>query len=138
MRRVFCISFLFLVVLLVTSGCTQPSSAPTTVTTIQPTPVAPLTVTATPDTTKHLTFDISNTEKTVNITYTGGPDSADVQALNIRIYNKDLTTFERTVIQPVAGDSYVFTYVGLANSKNVNIVGTFKGDYKQTVLMYYF
>lgn len=138
MRRAFC-TCLFIVLLLVfASGCTQPAPQTAPVTTATPVPATPLPVVTTAVAEKSLTFDVSKTEKTVNITYTGGPDAADVLALDILINNQDGSKIKQTFLEPAVGTPFVFTYMGLANPTVVNIIGTFKGGYQQTVLMYYF
>ena len=138
MRRVFCLCLFIVLLLVVTSGCLQPSAPTSTVTVAEQTPVTPLPVVATTVSPKNLTFDVSKTEKTVNITYTGGPDAADLLALDIQINNQDSSKIKQTFIEPAVGTPFVFTYMGLANPVTVNIIGTFKGGYQQTVLMYYF
>ena len=138
MRRSSCLCLLIILLLaVISSGCTQPSKTSTVETAIQ-TPVTTLPVVATTDMPKNLTFIVSKTEKTVNVTYTGGPDAADVMALKIRIDNQDSSDIEQTFLEPVAGTPYIFTYLGLANPVTVNIIGTFRGGYQQTVLLYYF
>jgi hypothetical protein len=136
MRRLFWIS-LSVILLVIISGCSQPAKTPGEVT-LNPTPAPlPLSVSTT-DEHKQLNFTVSSSAKAVNVTYNGGPDAADLLALKIRINNQDTTTIERTLLNPAPGESYVFTYIGLANPVTVNIIGTFKGAYQQTVLMYYF
>ena len=139
MRRSYCLCLcLFIILLLViSSGCIQPTTTPP-VTTVVQTAVTPVPVVATTDTEKQLTFIVTKTEKTVNVTYTGGPDAADLLALKVRIDNQDSSVIEQTFPQPAVGTPFVFTYMGLANPTTVNIIGTFKGGYQQTVLMYYF
>ncbi len=138
MRRAFCTSLLLVLLLVFASGCTQSAASGTPQTTALPAPVTPLPVTTTSIAEKSLTFDVSKTEKTVNITYTGGPDAAGLVALKVRIDNQDLDDFERTVLTPVPGESIVFTYQGLATPITANIIGTWENGYQQTVLMYYF
>jgi hypothetical protein len=74
------------------------------------------------------------TRTQVNITYNGGPDAADLQSIAILISNYDNTQVPRTIMNPVVGATYSFTYRGVANAKWVNIVGTFQDGYQQTVL----
>lgn len=138
MRRVFWLSLLVILLLVFSSGCTQPAQETTPVpTAVQPvvTPILGVTTTVAE---KSLTFDVAKTQKTVNITYTGGPDAAGLVALKVRIDNQDLDDFERTVLTPVPGESIVFTYQGLATPITANIIGTWDNGYQQTVLMYYF
>ena len=136
MRRVLCL--ILVLVLVATSGCTQPATTPSTVSTVEQSPVTPIPVAATTVTVKNLTFDVSKTEKTVNVTYTGGPDAADVLALDIQIDNQDGTRIKQIFPEPAVGTPFIFTYMGLANPVTVNIIGTFRGGYQQTVLLYYF
>jgi hypothetical protein len=138
MRRVFCLCLFIILLLVITSGCLQPAPKTTPATTTEPPTVTPLPVVTPADMPKNLTFDVSKTEKTVNVTYLGGPDSADLVALKIRIDNQDLDDFDRIVPTPVAGEQYIFTYMGLATPVTANIIGTWKDGYQQTVLMYYF
>lgn len=138
MRRVFCLSLFIVLVLVAFSGCTQPEQVTPAVVTPEQNPVTPLPVTTTADTTKHLTFQVSKTEKVVNVTYTGGPDAADLLALDVLITNQDGSQIKQTFVEPAVDTPLLFTYMGLANPTVVNIVGTFKGGYQQTVLMYYF
>ena len=138
MRRVFWLCLLVILLFVFSSGCTQPAPAVTPETTTSPLPATPLTAVTTAVTEKSLTFDVSKTEKTVNITYTGGPDAAGLVALKVRIDNQDLDDFERTVLTPVPGESILFTYQGLASPITANIVGTWDNGYQQTVLLYYF
>jgi len=138
MRRVFCLCLFIVLLLVFTSGCTQSPLSTLPVTTLQQPPVTPLPVVTTTVTTKSLTFNVSKTEKTVNITYTGGPDAADVLALDVQINNQDGSKIKQTFVEPAVGTPFVFTYMGLANPVTANVIGTFKGGYQQTVLMYYF
>jgi len=138
MRRLSCLClFIILFLAVMSSGCVQPSKTSAVETAIQ-TPVTTPPVVATTDMPKSLTFVVSKTEKTVNVTYTGGPDAADLLALKIRIDNQDTSVIERTVPEPAPGNPILFYYMGLADPVVVNIIGTFKGGYQQTVLMYYF
>lgn len=138
MRRAFCTSLLLVLLLVFASGCTQPAPLTTPATTPMPPPATPVPVTTTAIAEKSLTFDVSKTQKTVNITYTGGPDAGGLVALKVRIDNQDLDDFERTVLTPSPGESIVFTYQGLATPITANIIGTWENGYQQTVLMYYF
>lgn len=139
MRRVFCIFFVLVLVLASASGCLQPTVPKTT-----PVPaVEPISVTTTipPAATtvaeKNLIFNVTKSEKAVTITLVGG-DTSDLLALDVIINNQDGTKFKQTIMEPVVGFPYVFSYLGYATPVVVNIVGTFKGGYQQTVLMYYF
>jgi hypothetical protein len=138
MRRVFFLCLFIVMLLVIASGCTQPAPAIPAATTPEQIPVTPLPVTTTPDTTKQLTFEVSKTEKTVNVTYTGGPDAADLLALDVLITNQDGSQIKQTFVEPAVNTPLLFTYMGLADPTVVNIVGTFGGGYQQTVLMYYF
>lgn len=138
MRRVFWFSLLIILLLVFSSGCTQPAPQTTPVTTTVQPAVTPISGVTTTVAQKSLTFDVSKTEKTVNITYMGGPDAADVLALDVQINNQDFSKIKQTFIEPAVGTPFVFTYMGLANPTTVNIIGTFRGGYQQTVLMYYF
>ena len=138
MRRVFFSCLLIVLLLVFTSGCTQPAPQVTPVTTATPAQVTPLPAATTAVVEKSLTFTVSKTEKAVNITYTGGPDAGGLVALKVRIDNQDLDDFERTVLTPSPGESIIFTYQGLATPVTANIIGTWENGYQQTVLMYYF
>ncbi|MDD5143909.1 hypothetical protein [Methanoregula sp.] len=138
MRRAFCSCFFLVLLLVFASGCTQPAPQTSSATTPIPPPATPVPVTTTGIAEKSLTFDVSKTQKTVNITYTGGPDAEGLVALKVRIDNQDIDDFERTVLTPVPGESIIFTYQGLANPVTANIIGTWKDGYQQTVLIYYF
>lgn len=139
MRRVFCISLLLILLLISASGCLQPVALKTTpVPTFEQIPVTtPTPVVATTIAEKHLIFNVTKSEKAVTITLDGG-DTSDLLALDVLINNQDGSKIKQTLIEPVIGFPYVFTYMGLANPTVVNIIGTFKGGYQQTVLMYYF
>ncbi|MFA6332699.1 MAG: hypothetical protein WCX22_07105 [Methanoregula sp.] len=127
---------LFIVVLVITCGCTQPAPPPV-VTTLPPTQeTLPPTVTTT-DTEKSLNFTVTSSTTMVNVTYNGGPDAADLQSLYIRVDNRAGSYNERTIVDPAPGSSYSFVYRGVSDASRINIVGTFSGGYQQTVLMYY-
>jgi len=139
MRCVYWIALAAFVLVLV-SGCLQPANTvvptPTPQFVVIPSTVAPVVATTIPE--KHLIFDVTKSEKAVTITLKESPDTADLVALDILINNQDGSKIKQTLVEPVVGFPYVFTYMGLANPTVVNIVGTFKGGYQQTVLMYYF
>ena len=139
MRRLSCLClFIILLLAVMSSGCVQPVPQTSPETTVSPAPVTTLPAVTTAVAEKSLTFNVSKTQKTVNITYTGGPDAAGLVALKIRIDNQDLDDFERTVLTPVPGEQILFTYQGLATPVTANIIGTWDNGYQQTVLMYYF
>ncbi len=139
MRCVYWIALAAFVLVLV-SGCLQPANTvaptPTPQFVVIPSTTAPVVATTVPE--KHLAFDVTKSEKAVTITLKESPDTADLVALDILINNQDGSKIKQTIVEPVVGFPYVFTYMGLANPTVVNIVGTFKGGYQQTVLMYYF
>lgn len=137
MRRSCGLCLFIILLLVITSGCVQPAKTAPATTVVQ-TAVTPIPVVATTAMEKQLNFTVTKTEKTVNITYDGGSDAADLLALRIRIDNQDSSVIEQTFPEPDIGHPYVFNYMGLANPVTVNIIGTFKGGYQQTVLMYYF
>lgn len=138
MRRAFCTCLFIVLLLVVASGCTQPAPQTPPATTPVPPPATPVPVMTTTIAEKSLTFDVSKTPKTVNITYTGGPDAGGLVALKVRIDNQDLDDFERTVLTPSPGEEILFTYQGLATPVTANIIGTWENGYQQTVLLYYF
>lgn len=138
MRCIFYPSLLIVLLLVCASGCTQPAPQTTPVTTASQVPATPLPAVTTAVAEKSLTFEVSKTQKTVNITYTGGPDAGGLASLKIRIDNQDLDDFERTVLAPSPGEQILFTYQGLATPVTANIIGTWENGYQQTVLMYYF
>ncbi len=125
--------------LIVTCGCLQkatdsPAITPAVQSPVNPVMTVPL---ATTNVQKALNFSVIATQKTVNITYNGGPDAADLVSLDIRINNMNGQVVEREIVNPVIGYDYVFTYRGVVDAKTVNIIGNFNGGYQQTVLMYY-
>lgn len=138
MRRVYCLSLLLILLLVLATGCIQSAAPKTTpVATVVQTPATTAPVAATTVAEKHLIFNVTKSEKAVTITLDGG-DTSDLLALDVLISNQDDSKIKQTIVEPVVGYPYVFTYMGLANPTVVNIVGTFKGGYQQTVLMYYF
>jgi hypothetical protein len=133
MRCVFWAS-LFAIFLVAASGCLQPAPVNTPpaetavyATTVPSTPVV--------QSDKHVNFTVTQGKTTVNITYDGGLDAAELQSIDILITNHDGTQVTRTIMNPVAGATYTFTYRGTANAARVNIIGTFQGGYQQTVLI---
>lgn len=140
MRRVVWASFLILV-LVITCGCLQQEPAAPPPVNTAPTPAAVVTlppaITTVAAAQKELNFTVERTYSTVNVTYNGGPDAADLSAIRIRIDNINSQDVERVIPNPVPGYPYIFTYRGVADPKTVNIVGIFSNGYEQTVLMYY-
>jgi hypothetical protein len=134
MRRVhLCLVIIFIAIL--TCGCLQPAPQPAPpVTTVPDTPIP----TTAPNMPRVVNFSVTQAASYVNVTCTGGPDAADMVAMNIRISNQNTQQVQRTITYPVIGMPYVFTYLGPADATVVNIVGTFRDGYQQTVLMYYF
>ena len=124
---------LFVIILVITCGCLQPAQ-PNTPPSI-PGPITPATATPNPDVQKQVNFTVKQAGSLLNITYDGGPDAADLQSIDILITNHDGNQVTRTINNPVIGFPYVFTYQGVANAARVNIIGTFQGGYKQTVLL---
>ena len=145
MRRILamCIIFVFLVS---ATGCLQPRVSTPPVTPLPPVtsqPAASLTLpSAVPQTTvpqKNVTFSVTQTDSNVTVTYTGGTDAPSLVSFVIQISNRDGTRGDpRTIQNPVIGNSYIFTYRGLANPAVLNIMGTFSDGTQQTILMYYF
>jgi len=134
MRRVYwtCLS---VIILVIACGCLQPAAVntipPAETAVYTPVVTVPL-VTAVID--KHVNFTVTQAKTMVNITYNGGPDAADLQSIAIFIPNYDGTQVNRTIMNPVVGKTYSFTYLGVANARWVNIIGTFQDGYQQTVL----
>ena len=139
MRRVYCLSLLLILLLILSAGCLQPAAPKTTPSppVVQMPVTTTLPVVATTVAEKHLIFNVSKSEKAVTIILEGG-DTSDLLALDVLINNQDGSRIKQTLVEPVIGFPYIFTYMGLANPTVVNIIGTFKGGYQQTVLMYYF
>ncbi|MDD1687533.1 hypothetical protein [Methanoregula sp.] len=127
---------LFIIVLVITCGCSQPATPPVVTTLPQTPPTLPPAVTTT-DAEKSLNFTVTSSTTMVNVTYNGGPDAADLQYFTIRVDNRAGSYNERTIVDPVPGSTYNFVYRGVSDASRVNIVGTFKDGYQQTVLMYY-
>ncbi len=127
-------------VLVLASGCIQPANTPVPTPTPQfvVIPATTVPVVATTVAEKHLTFKVTKSDKAVTIILGEGPDTTDLVALDVLINNQDGSKIKQTLVEPVLGFPYVFTYMGLADPTVVNIIGTFKGGYQQTVLMYYF
>ena len=135
MRRLYWIC-LFVILLVISCGCLQKTNTPVT-TTVLPTMAETLPPTATTIMEKQLNFTVTSTTNSVNVTYNGGPDAADLQSLDIRVDNRAGSYNERTIVNPAIGSSYIFTYRGVSDASRVNIIGTFSNGYQQTVLMYY-
>jgi hypothetical protein len=85
-----------------------------------------------------VTFEISQTESSVTVTYTGGPDASSLSSITIRIPSRDGTQVDLRTIQNPATGSYIFTPCGLASPAVANIVGNFNDGTRQTGFMYYF
>ena len=124
---------LFAILLVAASGCLQPSPVNTPPAEIAiyttPVPITPVT----PHPVEYVNFTAIQTQTQVNITYNGGPDAANLQSIAILITNHDGTQVQRTIMNPVVGATYSFTYRGTANAARVNIIGTFQDGYQQTV-----
>jgi hypothetical protein len=127
---------LFVIILVIICGCLQPAPP-----NIPPAPAAPIPppVTATPNQNlqKQVNFTVTQSGSMLNITCDGGPDAADLVSLAVLITNHDGTQIPSTINNPVVNYTYVFPYRGVANAARVNIIGTFRNGYQQTVLMYY-
>jgi len=132
-----CLYWICPIVLLfvIASGCLQPSpvNTPPAVTLVYTT-VVPVT-SAPPHPTQQVNFTVTQGKTELNITYDGGPDAANLQSIDILITNHDGTQVMRTIVNPVVGATYTFTYRGTANAARVNIIGTFNDGYLQTVLL---
>jgi hypothetical protein len=130
-------TYLFVIILVITCGCLQPAPSNTPLST----PAAPITppvaATPNPDMQKQVNFTVMQAGSMLNITYDGGPDAGDLVSLAVRITNHDGTQNVWQINNPVANKTYTFTYHGVANAAFVNIIGTFRNGYQQTVLMYY-
>jgi hypothetical protein len=140
MRRVLGCSF-FILLVVIFSGCLQPAPAEVTVLTTVPTPAVaetmPPAVTTQPAEPKQINVTATKTPMEVIVQYNGGPDAADLTALNIRINNQNGQNVQRLITGPVVGARYVFTYQGAADANVVNVVGIFRDGSQQTVLMAY-
>jgi hypothetical protein len=140
MRRIFWCSCVILLVAL-TCGCLQPAVTPVPVTQTVTTPVAveslPPAATIAPSAQKQINVTATQTQTEVIVQYNGGPDAADLLALNIRINNQNGQNVQRIITNPQIGAQYVFTYRGNADATVVNIVGQFRDGTEQTVLMAY-
>jgi len=138
MRRVFCIAIFLILLFVMATGCLQPAAPQTTPSlTVEQVPVVTSPAVVTTVAEKHLVFNVTKSAKAVTIILEGG-DTSDLMALDVLITNQDSSKIKQTLIEPVVGFPYIFSYMGLANPTVINIVGTFKGGYQQTVLMYYF
>lgn len=138
-----CIIWSSCVILLVVlaSGCLQPVPAPVPTPAPTLTPVAEVTLppaaTNTPALQKQVNVTATKTLTEVIVTYHGGPDAADLLALNIRINNQNSQNVQRTITGPEIGARYIFTYKGESDASVVNVVGQFRDGTEQTVLMAY-
>lgn len=144
MRRISAMCIV-LILLVIATGCLQaptanPAPAPLTVTAALPAVSATLPPAVLPTTSlpKNVTFNVTRSTKSVNVTYNGGPDAVSLLSITIRITNHDGTKFDpRTIKNPVIGNMYVFTYQTMANPAVVNIVGNFSDGTQQTLLIQY-
>jgi hypothetical protein len=141
MRRIlWCLFFTLLAVLI--CGCAQPlSPSPATAATPAATLDIPVTMppaaTTTVQVQKQINLTATKKPTEVIVQYNGGPDAADLAALNIRINNQNSQNVQRTITDPAIGAQYVFTYQGAADASVVNVVGVFRDGTEQTVLMAY-
>jgi hypothetical protein len=136
MRRILWVSFLIILGVIV-CGCTQPEATPAPLPIITPLPTSPPVTPSVPAAQKQINLSVFRATSEVNVLYNGGPDAADLTALNIRIDNQDGQIVTRTINYPAIGN-YTFLYRGVANPAVVNIVGVFQDGTQQTVLMAYF
>jgi hypothetical protein len=140
MRRIFWCSCVILLVALI-CGCLQPAPAPSPVATPPATPgslvTLPPAATTAPSAQKQINVTATKTQTEVIVQYNGGPDAADLLALNIRINNQNGQNVQRLITNPQISAQYVFTYRGNADATIVNIVGQFRDGTEQTVLMAY-
>jgi hypothetical protein len=140
MRRIFWCSCVILLIA-ITCGCLQPSPAPAPAAPSTPASVSVVTLppaaTTVPSAQKQINVTATKTQTEVIVQYNGGPDAADLLALNIRINNQNSQNVQRTITNPDIGAQYVFTYRGNADATVVNIVGQFRDGTEQTVLMAY-
>jgi hypothetical protein len=140
MRRIFwCSCILFLTILI--CGCLQPAATPAPVAPATFSPVADVTLppaaTTAPSAQKQINVTATQTRTAVIVQYNGGPDAADLHALNIRINNQNSQNVQRHITNPEIGAQYVFTYRGNADASVVNVVGQFRDGTEQTVIMAY-
>jgi hypothetical protein len=75
------------------------------------------------------------TANNVVIMVEGGKDAAFLSSLNVRITNFDGTVIQRTIANPVIGESYSIAYYRTANAATINIIGTFSDGFQQTLLL---
>jgi hypothetical protein len=94
-------------------------------------------MTTAPSVQKQINVSATKTPTEVIVQYNGGPDAADLLALNIRINNQNSPNVQRLITNPTIGNNYVFTYLGSADARVVNVVGKFRDGTEQTVLMAY-
>ncbi|MFA5268752.1 MAG: hypothetical protein WC379_12350 [Methanoregula sp.] len=127
-----------LILTVLACGCIQSDSVPP-VTPAETSGVMVITPVAETTVTPHLRMAVNvSAEQTLDsviIRVDGGNDAKSLSSLNVRITNRDGTTFQRTISSPVVGNPYAIQYYRIANAANVNVVGTFSDGYQQTLLM---
>ena len=104
---------------------------------LAPAVTLPPAATTAPSAQKQINVTATKTPTEVIVQYNGGPDAADLLALNIRINNQNSQNVQRTITYPQIGAQYIFTYRGNADASVVNVVGQFRDGTEQTVLMAY-
>jgi hypothetical protein len=127
--------FLFLVIAIVVSGCSQQS--PPVVTPTPSLTTLPVATDTTPVPAAKKQIDVSALQSgsDIIVRYNGGVDSADLAALEISIqsYNNLQSQNEREN-NPVTGQRYVFPNMGTASQNTVTVTGIFRDGTKQTLL----
>lgn len=136
MRWILVTGLLVLVILI--TGCTQPSSSPVTPVVTQSVEVVTPTATQTTvvaDGMMQINVTATQSDHDVIVTYNGGASAANLTALKITIYNQNGQVVRRTMDNPTPGDVYTFPYMGTPDPDNVDVIGVFTGDIEQTVLL---
>lgn len=141
MRRIFLMLCVLLVFLVIATGCLQspvPQPAPAPVPSSPPPVLATLPPAVVPTTgqQKNVTFSVTSSGNTLNVTCTGGTDAASLVSLTIQITNYDGTKVgPRTIPNPAIGSSYTFTYQKPPDPAWINIIGDFSDGTQQTVFL---
>jgi|GEM_PF-649651 hypothetical protein len=124
---------IFLVLLVMISGCTQSPTTPKTApTTTIPTLSSMSTVATGP---KQINVSAWKTEHEVVIQYNGGKDATDLTSLKVQIDNQNGLIIKRTFDSPQIGTVYPFPYTGTPDATSVNVIGIFADGTQQTVLL---
>lgn len=128
--------FILLVITVAVCGCTQLSPVQSTPAPTAQTPLPTPSLAITP-VSKQVDIAAWKTDKSVIVQVTGGKDTANLVTLRVQIDNIDGTIIKRTLVDPIVGKEYEFTYVGIPNARTVNIIGVFRDGTEQTVLLKY-